>query len=69
MSGRIDLSSPTANMFGIEPCPRCGSEYRVPEGDDYMINCHDCGFSEPEVSERADARRARIAELWPKRVG
>lgn len=26
----IDLSSPTANMFGIEPCPRCGSVFRWP---------------------------------------
>jgi hypothetical protein len=26
----IDLSSPTANMYGCEPCPKCKSRYRQP---------------------------------------
>ena len=48
-TGRIDTFSRTANMYGCEPCPKCGSKYRAPFKPDgvLMIECDDCGFKEP----------------------
>ncbi len=36
------------NMYGCTPCPKCGSELRVP----YQcgrIECDNCGFTERDV--------------------
>jgi hypothetical protein len=49
----LDFNSPTANMFGCEPCPKCGSKYRFqlaakPE----FIQCDDCGFEQRAAQEQ-----------------
>jgi predicted RNA-binding Zn-ribbon protein involved in translation (DUF1610 family) len=52
-SGRVDTSDPNANMYGCQPCPKCGSIYRIPtnppkDAQHYgTINCEGCGFEEP----------------------
>jgi hypothetical protein len=48
---QIDLDDPARNMFGILPCPRCGSRFRVPTRPDHpehpnCILCDDCGREE-----------------------
>lgn len=49
-SAQIDTESPTANMYGCEPCPRCNSKYRAAfEMENSMrlrIECDDCGYKE-----------------------
>jgi len=46
-SSVIDLNSPTANMYGCEPCPKCKSKYRCMFNDKPgIIQCYDCGFDE-----------------------
>lgn len=47
MSSVVDLYDPTANMYGCQPCPQCGSVYRCVSNDkpDY-IQCDDCGTEE-----------------------
>ena len=49
-SNVLNLASPTANMFGIEPCPKCASPYRCPMKRDghIVIECADCDFDEPQ---------------------
>ncbi len=50
----VNLDSPTANMFGIEPCPKCGSKYRwSPKRSDglLIIRCDDCKLEEPVAEE------------------
>jgi hypothetical protein len=43
----VDPESPTANMYGCEPCPRCGSEYRcIFKNKPDLIQCDDCGYNE-----------------------
>ena len=48
---KLDFNSPTANMYGCEPCPKCSSKYRYPVknylmmGSDRII-CDDCGAVE-----------------------
>jgi len=59
MTATIDISSPTANMYGCEPCPKCRSKYRYPatcavpkKPDDdgsLRVFCDDCGHVEPGV--------------------
>lgn len=54
-SSVVDLRSPTANMYGCEPCPKCGSRYRcvfmnAPE----FIQCDDCGFNESITEKRGN---------------
>jgi hypothetical protein len=29
-SNLLDINSPTANMYGCQPCPKCKSQYRIP---------------------------------------
>lgn len=44
---QIDLASPTANMFGVQPCPKCKSQYRYPMLTiPPVIRCDDCGLDE-----------------------
>ena len=51
-SSIVDLNSPTANMYGCEPCPQCGSNYRcVFQNTPDQIDCDDCGFIE-KITER-----------------
>lgn len=46
-SGIINLNSPTANMYGCEPCPRCKREYRCNFADSpNHITCDDCNYME-----------------------
>lgn len=50
-SSVIDDNSPTANMYGCEPCPKCKSRYRyVMAATPTTIDCDYCGFKE-EITE------------------
>ncbi len=54
LSGIVDYNSPTANMYGCEPCPKCKSKYRVVmEATKNQIDCDDCGFIEPVTNPEA----------------
>lgn len=45
-----DINSPTANMYGFEPCPKCGSKYRCAFNDQPgVVQCDGCGFGETYV--------------------
>ena len=36
------------NMYGFQPCPKCGERYRYEFGNcPGVIECDDCGFKEP----------------------
>lgn len=49
-------NSPTANMYGCEPCPKCGSKYRcVFAKTPDRIDCDDCGYV--EKAESSNQRR------------
>lgn len=39
----VNLSSPTANMFGCEPCPVCNNKQRW-INQDKTICCYECGY-------------------------
>ena len=43
----IDEGSPTANMYGCQPCPKCEGKYRFPLRIDGVvkIQCDDCGYT------------------------
>jgi hypothetical protein len=46
-SAIVDVNSPTANMYGCEPCPRCGSRFRcVWQARPNLIECDECGLKE-----------------------
>ena len=46
-SSVVDFYSPTANMYGCEPCPQCGRKYRcVFNEKPDTIQCDDCGYQE-----------------------
>ena len=47
---KLDLASPTANMYGCEPCPQCKSKYRAPHPSGY-IECDACGYRVKFVTE------------------
>jgi predicted RNA-binding Zn-ribbon protein involved in translation (DUF1610 family) len=51
MSGTVDFNNPEANMFGVLPCPKCGSIFRWPT-QRLTIQCDDCGFVEPLKGEQ-----------------
>lgn len=62
-SNVVDCNSPTANMYGCEPCPQCGSRYRcVFQATPDVINCDDCGYKEP-VAESANARAEEVVSI------
>lgn len=49
---QIDLNDPTRNMFGLKPCPECGSRYCWPTQPTHRehpssVVCDDCGWHEP----------------------
>lgn len=45
--GRYNLDSPTANIYGFEPCPKCGNVCRCAFNDKPgVIQCDGCGFEE-----------------------
>jgi hypothetical protein len=57
----IDLDQPNANVFGILPCPACGSRTRWPTGCRHKthpdsIVCDDCGHTEHAV-HKADVEK------------
>lgn len=46
----VDISKQSANMYGCQDCPKCGSRYRVPyqnSDGSLRIDCDDCGWTEP----------------------
>jgi hypothetical protein len=48
---QVDLDDPARNMFGLLPCPECGSKYRWPTRPDHpehpnAVLCDDCGRAE-----------------------
>lgn len=45
----VDIHNLNANMYGVLPCPRCGSVMRRPV-QNKVIHCEGCGF-EQKVSE------------------
>jgi hypothetical protein len=51
----IDITHPTANMFGVQPCPRCTSIFRWPTPRQ-TIHCDDCGLDVP-VRDAQDDRK------------
>lgn len=60
LSSEVDYNSPTANMYGCEPCPKCGSKYRcVFQDKPTTIDCGDCGFQE-EITKACEGFG------WPK---
>jgi hypothetical protein len=55
---QINLDDPSRNMFGIAPCPKCGSRFRWPTRPTHSkhpncIVCDDCDHTEP-VQEPAE---------------
>jgi YspA, cpYpsA-related SLOG family len=51
-TGLVDINSSTANMYGCQPCPRCGSTKRcVFCAEREHITCDDCQFMEPITQE------------------
>jgi hypothetical protein len=48
----LDIGNPKANIYGCLPCPKCGSEFRVPYDrvERVEIDC-DCGFVQPAVRQ------------------
>ena len=49
-SNVVSFDSYTANMYGCEPCPKCGSKFRYVMADTpKQIDCDDCGFKERVV--------------------
>ncbi len=38
----VDYDDPGANMYGVRPCPECGSTFRY--SVDSVIRCDDCGY-------------------------
>lgn len=54
-SGVINFYSPTANMYGCEPCPRCGRQYRCTFADSpNHISCDDCNYMELITKEESN---------------
>lgn len=56
MAKQIDYDDPDRNIFGLKPCPKCGSDYRWPTRPDHpkipsMVVCDDCGRNEPLEKE------------------
>jgi hypothetical protein len=46
-SNVINTDSPSANMYGCEPCPNCGDKFRcVFQSNPDVIQCDHCGYSE-----------------------
>jgi predicted nucleic-acid-binding Zn-ribbon protein len=39
----IDEAAPGANMYGAQPCPKCGSRTRWPD-QDHVLRCDQCGY-------------------------
>lgn len=53
-SNVVDIYSTTANMYGCEPCPKCGGKYRCMFNDaPGVIDCN-CGYKEPAVFPKVD---------------
>ena len=58
-SNDIDMNADDSNMFGIAPCPECGSECRWPTQPIHPIYpnsilCDDCGYIEPIGKDRTN---------------
>jgi len=46
-SSVVDYDSKTANMYGCEPCPKCGSKYRCMfNNKPDIIQCDGCQYEE-----------------------
>jgi hypothetical protein len=56
-SNEIDMGAHKANMYGCQPCPKCGGDHRcvfvkLPG----VIQCDDCGHHE-KITKNHDAER------------
>jgi len=52
-SNIIDYELETSNMYGCQPCPKCGSKFRWCQNDPIskLILCDDCGYSEKAFND------------------
>lgn len=55
-SNLLSINQKGGNMFGCQPCPKCGSKYRYPmrrdaKQDTGLICCDDCGYREAWIEE------------------
>ena len=58
-SSVVDWDSPTANIYGCQPCPKCGSKYRASYRESGMIECDDCGLKQPYTLANPDEEQSR----------
>jgi hypothetical protein len=64
----IDLEGADRNMYGLPPCPGCGSIYMYPPnrartGGKLKARCDDCGHEEPVGEEGTEPELVRIVGL------
>lgn len=57
---QFDHDDPKRNMYGVLPCPKCGSRFRWPTQPVHpevpnVILCDDCGHREPITPENYHA--------------
>lgn len=58
-----DLNSPTANMYGFEPCPKCNGKYRCSfNNNPRQVECDDCGYKE-DIRTTLESTSPAISEL------
>ena len=56
-NSECDLNAPNANMYGCQPCPKCGSKFRCRFNNaPQIISCDDCGHEE-RMTRNVDAER------------
>jgi len=58
-SSVVDWDSPTANIYGCQPCPKCDSKYRASYRESGMIECDDCGLKQPYTFANPDEEQSR----------
>jgi hypothetical protein len=59
---QFDHADPSRNMFGLLPCPACGSRFRWPTQATHpqhpsAVLCDDCGRVEPIAEDRDEQER------------
>jgi hypothetical protein len=65
-SNVVNINSPTANMYGCEPCPKCGDNRRcVFQATPEQIDCDNCGFTEQIAVEVAEEPASETNEYAP----
>ena len=58
-SSVVDWDSPTANIYGCQPCPKCDSKCRASYRESGMIECDDCGLKQPYTFANPDEEQSR----------